>query len=302
MDIIGIGALNFDRLFKVDKLNIGDDEIFIKEEHEAPGGSGANTIYALGRLGLSAGFIGAVGADDEGRQIIKSFEETGVDTKGIVIKENERTSLILGFVDNIGERALYVSPRANSKLSVSDVNPKYFKSAKMLLLSSFVDDEQLELQKKMVRNSSKDSKIIFMPGALYCKKGYEKLKSILDRCELVFLNIEEMKMLLGLDHWSGSKKMIDSGIGTVAVTLGANGCFLRTRKAEYEIAAVPTTAVDTTGAGDAFAAGFIWAYVNGKPIDACGRAGNLVAAGCIKHLGARSGIPSASELNELLMK
>ena len=181
MDIIGIGALNFDRLYKVDRLNVGDDEIYIKEEHEAPGGSGANTIYALGKLGLTAGFIGAVGGDDEGRQIIKSFEDTGVDTKGIAVKKDARTSLILGFVDKIGERALYVSPRVNSELSTRDVDPKYFKDAKMMLLSSFVDDAQLELQKKILKKASKDTKIIFMPGALYCKRGYDNLKPILQQ-------------------------------------------------------------------------------------------------------------------------
>lgn len=296
MQIIGFGALNYDRLYKVDDLNAGDDEIFIKGEHEAPGGSGANTIYALGLLGLSTGFVGAVGGDVEGERVLENFREAGVDLSGITIKSGSRTSLILGFVDKIGERALYVSPRANSELTWEDIDIDYVKRAKILLLSSFVNDAQLDLQCKLLDTLPESIQVVFTPGALYAKKGMNSLKPILSRTSILFINTEEIRILLGKDYWAGSKQLVDLGVDVVAVTLGANGCYLRTAGDEIEVAAIPTKAMDTTGAGDAFAAGFLWAYINKMDLPACGLAGNIVASKCIREMGARSGIPSEGEL------
>ena len=170
MQIIGFGALNYDRLYKVDDLNKGDDEIFIRDEHEAPGGSGANTIYALGLLGIKAGFVGAVGSDAEGEVVLESFRTAGVDLGGISVKSESRTSLILGFVDRIGERALYVSPRANGELTWDDLDLDYISQGKILLLSSFVDDAQLELQQRVLDAIPRDIQVVLQVTAVTCTK------------------------------------------------------------------------------------------------------------------------------------
>jgi ribokinase len=302
MDIIGFGALNFDRLYKVDALNTGDDELHIKDEHEAPGGSGANTIYALGKLGLKVGFVGAVGGDSEGREILDSFKSAGVDTTGIAVKDDLKSSLILGFVDNTGERALYVSPRANSALAWQDIDIEYATRSKMLLLSSFVSEEQLNLQKKLLESLPESVKVIFTPGALYSRRGLEALKPILERTDLLFINTEEIKLLLNEDYQSGVKQLMEIGIDTIAVTLGPEGCYIKSKEHELEVPALETDVVDTTGAGDAFAAGFIWALARNKDMETCARTGNFVASKCIEVLGARAGIPSEPELNAYLDK
>lgn len=300
MDIIGFGALNYDRLYKVDSLNAGDDEIFIKEEHESAGGSGANTIYALGKLGLKSGFVGAVGSDHEGDAVRDSFSSVGVDLSGITVKKGSRTSMILGFVDKHGERALYVSPKANSELTEGDADLDYIRTAKFLLLSSFVDDAQFKLQVRAVEALPDGHEVIFMPGALYSKRGYDELEPILSRTKILFLNTEEMKMLLDESVKTGSDRLINKGISTVAVTLGSAGSYIRSKNGQFEIPAVKTDVVDTTGAGDAFAAGFIWGYHNGMEPEKCGIIGNYVASCCIKEMGARPGIPDENELRAYL--
>jgi ribokinase len=302
MDIIGFGALNFDRLYKVDALNAGDDELHIKEEHEAPGGSGANSIYALGKLGLKAGFVGAVGGDPEGREILDSFKSAGVDTTGITIKDDLKSSMILGFVDNTGERALYVSPRANSALTWQDIDMEYVTRSKMLLLSSFVSEEQLNLQKKLLESVPENVKVIFTPGALYSRRGFNALKPILERTNLLFINTEEIKLLLNEDYQSGVKKLLDFGVHTVVVTLGVKGCYGCSQELELEVPAIETNVVDTTGAGDAFAAGYIWGMANDKTPEICAKAGSFVASKCIEVMGARAGIPSEPELKAYLEK
>ena len=129
MNFIGFGALNLDRLYKVERIAKGDEEIAIEETVEQPGGSAANTIYALGKLNLKTGYIGAVGIDAEGEKVLASFKEVGVDISKIRLKENARTGTVIGLVDSSGERALYISPGANNLLSFEDLDMEYLKNS-----------------------------------------------------------------------------------------------------------------------------------------------------------------------------
>ncbi len=126
VDVIGFGALNFDRLFKVDKLAEGDSEVNIIDQTGAPGGSAANTIYGLGKLGISCGFLGAIGKDYEGERLLEDFRQVGVDTSKIAVFEEERTGIVIGFVDKEGERALYISPGANMGITDEMMDLEYF--------------------------------------------------------------------------------------------------------------------------------------------------------------------------------
>ncbi len=106
MDFVGCGALNLDRLFKVSRITKGDEEVAIEDAQEQPGGSAANTIYALGKLNKEVGFIGSVGSDAEGKLVLDSMKSAGVDTSQIKIKPKTRTGLVIGIVDVKGERSL----------------------------------------------------------------------------------------------------------------------------------------------------------------------------------------------------
>lgn len=84
-DVIGVGALNFDVLLEVHRILAAESETCIEREYSSPGGSAANTIYGLAKLGMKTGFIGVVGNDAEGKAIIQDFESIGVDVTGIKI-------------------------------------------------------------------------------------------------------------------------------------------------------------------------------------------------------------------------
>ena len=109
LTVVGCGALNWDCLYRVSQL-VTDGESVVEESFEAPGGSAANTIYALAHWGLRAGFIGAVGDDDEGRRILADFESVGVDTQRLRVVKGQRTGRVIGLVDSKGRRSLYVQP------------------------------------------------------------------------------------------------------------------------------------------------------------------------------------------------
>jgi ribokinase len=290
LDVIGIGALNLDRLYKVKKLaDKGTHQEIIGFE-ECPGGSAANTIAGLAGLGLRTGFIGAVGEDAEGRVMLNDFKTRGVDTSGVSIL-TARTGFIIGFVDAKGERTLYPHPGANSSLTYSKKQLDYAQNASFLQLSSFVDDLQFRLQKKLVSLLPKTVKISFSPGGLYSKKGLAALLPIIRRSHIVFLNEDEILAMTGKEYKAGSRMLIAAGAKIVAVTLGSKGCFVSDEKREYMLPAEKVKVIDTTGAGDAYAAGFLYALIKGKSINDAGKSGNKVASACIKEFGARTSLP-----------
>ena len=297
---MGCGALNLDRLFKVQRITKGDEEVAIEDTQEEPGGSAANTIYALGKLNKMTGFIGSVGEDFEGKMVIDSLNSVGVDTSQIKIKPKIRTGLVIGIVDAFGERSLYITPGANSTLEFNDIDMGFISGSDFFHITSFVDDNQLEVQKKIVETLNENTKLSFSPGSLYAKKGYEALSSIIRKTHVLFLNEVEVKILTGYGSYQeASGFLIDKGCKTVVVTLGENGCYITDGLRSEQIDAVKCDVVDTTGAGDAFCAGFLFSLSLGRELTQCGKIGNFVASRCISRIGARSGLPDIKELKEM---
>lgn len=296
VDVIGFGALNFDRLFKVEKLAKGDSEVHITDQAGTPGGSAANTIFALGKLGVDCGFVGAVGKDYEGERLLDDFKKVGVETSRIAVFEEERTGMVIGFVDKDGERALYVSPGANMGITDEMIDLEYFKSGKIVHMSSFVGDGQFDLQNDVIQALAGKVKISLCPGALYVNRGLENIRSMLESSDIVFLNKVELESLTGKDYQSGSRELLEMGCGLVAVTLGSEGSYIADADGFCMVPIEPKKAVDTTGAGDSFAAGFLYGVLLGKTKEECGVIGNIVASRCIESIGARTSLPTAEEL------
>ena len=130
LDVIGVGALNVDKLYLVNKIAQPGQEVAIKSMVEAPGGSSANTIVGLSRLGIETGFIGNVGNDTEGEYLINDFRKENVDTNGIHMSHG-LTGIVIGFIDNKGERTLYANPGLNDHLNMDDQALEYAKRAKI---------------------------------------------------------------------------------------------------------------------------------------------------------------------------
>ena len=299
MDIIGFGALNLDRLCIVERIAREGEHIAIQDIRESPGGSAANTIVGLARLGFSTGFIGAIGNDNEGKILLGDFKNSGVDTGGISIL-NGRTGIIIGFIDAHGERTLYPYPGVNSILDGANIDIEYAKNTEFLHLTSFVNETQFELQKKLIHELPR-VKISFSPGILYVRRGLEALMPIIKRSFVIFLNETEIREITGQDYEKGSRLLIEKGARIVAVTLGKEGCFVMDKEDSHHIPAYPTKVVDTTGAGDAFATGFLYVLLKGGSILDAGKNGNRIASLCIQRIGAREGLPYKDDLEEILL-
>ena len=295
VEIIGIGALNIDKLYLVERIGAAGEEIGIDSASEQPGGSAANTIAALARLGIKTGFIGRVGDDADGAYLRSEMAKEGVDTRGIEVARG-RTGSAIVLVDPGGERSMYVHPGVNDALSLTPENRSYVKSAKYLHLSSFVGETIIDAQREILDRSK--AEISFAPGMLYARRGVDALKGIISNARVVFLNHDEIEILTGSGYMKGAGELNEVGAEIVAVTLGGDGCYIRTSDAEVSIPGLAARVVDTTGAGDAFCAGFLYGLLVDEPLGVCGRLGNFVAAKCIEAVGAREGLPRKIEIVE----
>ncbi len=299
LDAIGFGALNVDKLYRVNRIARADEESFITDFREESGGSAANTMVGLAKLGLKTGCIGKVANDREGKILLEDFKKEKVDTGGITISEKGRSGRVMGYVDEGGERALYVDPGVNDSLEFRDINFEYAGKTKFLHLTSFIGDKPFEAQKELVRALPTDVKVSFDPGAIYARKGLASLKPFIKRSYIVLPSEIEIRMITGESYKKGSSILIREGVSIVAVKLSEKGCFVTNGKESYLVEPNRARAVDTTGAGDAFCAGFLYGLITNEGLYDCGRLGNFVASRCITAMGARKGLPRRSDLRLL---
>ncbi len=299
-DAVGFGALNLDKLYCVNKIAGEEEESFIVSFNESCGGSAANTMVGLSRLGLKTGFIGKVSQDREGKLLLLDFKKEGVDTNGIIVSKDGKSGIVLGFVDPDGQRALYVDPGVNDLIESNEVKIEYIKNCKVLHLTSFVG-ESIKAQKDLINEISEDIIISLDPGRIYAERGVDYIKDILERTNIILLNEGELKFLTRKEYTyvEGVKTLLEYGISVVALKLGDKGCYVTNGKESYLIKPFRVKSIDTTGAGDAFNAGFLYGFIKGRKLKECGRFGNFVASCCIKEFGARSGLPEISKLNLL---
>jgi len=308
IEVIGLGALNIDYLHKVEYI-LKDGEAVVSESIQSPGGSAANTIYGLAKLGVKTGFAGVIGDDADGKRLLHDFQKIGVDTSQIRVKPQAKTGSVVCLSDRLGKRSLYVSPGANNLLTMDDLNLSYLNQTKILHLSSFADDRQFKVLLELMDRLGSSIRVSFSPGALYAAKGMKALAPILSKTYVLFINQNEIQQLTEQDITAGAESCLKQGCHIIVVTLG-KGTKWKTvmatsyiRDADNEYIVEPgdkktISTLDTTGAGDAFATGFLYGLLKEKGLEECGHLGNIVAQFSITKVGARQGLPAFDELSQ----
>ncbi len=278
LDVVGLGTCNADFIMKVPRFVEADDEVDVKELLPSIGGSAANFAVGIARQGLKAGIMARIGKDHFGRLAVQKFRDERVDT-GRLLRIDEKTGMAFIAVDNQGERAMYTFMGANAKFCLEKKDIKYIKSSKILHITG--------MYKEVVEEASKHANFLSLnPGTLLSSYGLETLDKIIKKAHIIFLNKKEVKILTGLNFNEGAQVLVDMGVPIVVVTCGKSGA---TVYDENNVITSPTAAVeamDTTGAGDAFAAGFIASFVKDKKLEDCLKMGNVVASQCVGRLGA----------------
>jgi ribokinase len=289
-DVIGYGALNMDRMMLVDKIPGVDEEGYVLSVEHHPGGSAANTIVGLARLGLRTGYIGKVGTDEDGEFLMENMRREGVDTRCVKVCEGN-SGVALCLVDRKGNRALLITSGVNDTIGIDDIDLDYIRKAGFLHLTSFIGKKSFETQKGLI--DLFPGKISFDPGQLYAERGMKEMGDIISNSTVIFASEREVELLTDCDYdyRKGASVLLDEGVRIVAVTRGERGCYVTNGREEYDIPAEKTDVVDTTGAGDAFNAGFLFGLIKGKSLKECGRLGNKAASLCIRRNGTRDGLP-----------
>jgi ribokinase len=297
LDVVGFGALNLDRLFQVNQIACKDEEGQIKNLHESCGGSAANTIIGLARLGLDTGLIGKIGSDREGETLLDNLQNEDVDIHGIIKSSNGRSGTVHGYVDRKGERALYVDPGVNDTITIQEIDPEYASNTRLLHLTSFVG-KSIQAQEELLDNTDDQITVSLDPGMIYASKGIKALKKILQRTNVLLTNQNELDLLLRSrkDQDTKINTLLNYGIEILVIKQGKKGCLVTDGVKTYLLDAYDVDCRDTTGAGDAFNSGFIYGFLEGKNIEESAMLGNYVASCCVQEQRATTGLPSKSIL------
>lgn len=317
MDFVGLGALNLDIIYRI-KLNylpqikkgmerkIEPQELplikkVLKERGElvvkSGGGSAANTIYALSKMGFSCGFIGRVGKDEAGDFLLEDLKKAGVDTAK-VLREGE-TGICFILVDKKGERSVLVLPGTNDNLLLHQVDVNYINSAKILHTTSFIGETSFQTQKKTILETK--IPLSFDPGEPHATRGWRQLLPIIKKSRLLFSTGREIELITGQTLKEGARRILREGPEIVVCKLGDKGSRIVSGLGEVFISAPKVRSLDTTGAGDVYAAGFLAGLLNNLSLPECGKLGTNAA--CISVTGfGRLNYPSKKFLEDFLNK
>jgi len=256
----------------------------------AAGGSGANSMIGISQLGGTSAFSGKIGRDEHGKLYRKKLEALGVFD---CLAEGEGatgSSLIL--VSEDGARTMNTFLGMSQELMNPDIDPDIIQSSKYLYLTGYLWDT--ESQKKAVLNALDEAKKREIKVALslsdpFCVTRHKEdfINLLKGYASMVFCNQEEAFTLLDTEITQKAVETLSDWTETAALTIGAYGALISHQGETCYIDPLPVRVEDTTGAGDAFAAGFLYGMTHDmSPLDS-GRIGATLAAGVIGQTGPR---------------
>ncbi len=310
-DVICSGAALVDMVAKVERHPLDDDEVFVSELTLLSGGAAANTAYACGKLGLISAFLGKLGENDVfGSKIIEDFNEVNVNTALLKYSKQYGTGSAYVALNKEGDRRIYAHSGAADYLSKEDVIEQELLATKVIFLSSLKNLEPFIEAANIGRKNN--ITVILNPGMLIIDQGLVNLKELLGKIDIFILSQIEFYTLLNIQEKIKDKAIVENantllelGIKVLIVTMGERGAFLLTdQESELIPSANVSQVIDTTGAGDAFSAGFIYGFVKNlsyafEDLKQNVKIGNFVAGKCIQELGARNGIPTSDEVKQI---
>ncbi len=252
------------------------------------GGSALNAIRTLAQLGKMTAFAGMVAQDTYGTMITQRMAELGI--KGKLGKSTEATGTCVILITPDGERTMNTNLGASRLYTEAHVPHEDIKSAKVLHFCGYQWDT--DGQKKAVREAidaaRKHDTLVSFDVADPFAVGRNRdafLNVIAEDADIVFSNKEEARMLFDAPPEAAAQWIADKGAIAV-IKLGAEGALVQKGKTLFKIAPVPTKVVDTTAAGDMFAAGFLYGFTSDRTLDVCGAMAATVASDVISRVGA----------------
>ena len=311
--IICIGNALVDSLeqieeFVIDELNLNKARMtlvdkersnFLLQNMKNPtyeaGGSAANTAYWISQLGGKAGFIGKISNDDLGKQFRSSLKDSGLNDYTVFESEDNQTGLCAIFITPDGERTMNTYLGAGEHLSVDDLHIDAIKEAKILYMEGYLWDKPSS--KSAFLNAAKINK---ESGGLnsislsdvFCVEMHRDsfISFIADDIDYVFCNEDELNSLTLQSSTNESFKYFEENFPKVKeliCTLGSDGAVILKNGERHSFEATETKVIDKTGAGDFFAAGYLYGLQKELSIDKSANFANKSAAHVISEIGVR---------------
>ncbi|MEL6619551.1 MAG: adenosine kinase [Pseudomonadota bacterium] len=265
----------------------------MQDRLQTPGGAVANTVAGVGALGLPTAFIGRVHDDALGQFYAKSMQDAGTDfVNDPVDGGNLPTSRSMIFVSPDGERSMNTYLGISTELGPDDVPDTVAGGTEMMFLEGYLFDkdhgkEAFRQASRLTRAAGGKAGIAISDPFCVDRHRADFLDMIENELDYVIGNEHEIMSLFETDDLEAAMARTADMIALMVCTRSGDGVTIIGNGERHDIPVETVTPVDATGAGDQFAAGFLYGLVTGRDLHTCGRMGNLCAAEVISHVGPR---------------
>lgn len=296
-DAIGFGLNAVDHLIVVPQYPAFDTKTRFLEHRQSPGGQTATAMVALKRLGLNTAYAGKFGSDVEGRFGLQSIEESGVNTDFVEVVEGARNQVAFIVIDSrSGERTIIWNRDERLAYSSEDAPIAFASRGRVLHL----DAHDPHACVRMAQAARAGGVIV----SADIDNIYEGQLELLPLIDILITSRDYPHRMFGIRDERASLVEMKARFGSsvVGMTMGARGALLYLEGQFIDSPAyqVPGGCRDTTGAGDAFHAGFIYGLLKGEDVETCLLLANATAALKCRELGARTALPTREELESFL--
>lgn len=298
LDVVCVGAAIVDIPLQPVNKNIFDSESYpLNQIAMTIGGDAINEATVMSRLGHKIGLMSLIGDDAVGHFILEHCRSNGIDTLGMKIRKDIDTSINVGLVTPDGERT-FVTNRNGSlwKMNIDDINLDFITRGKILSFASIFNNPLLN-NDAMVKifKKAKAAGMIICADMIKPRLGetFDDVAEALSYVDYFFPNNDEARIMTGEQEIPKvADKILSYGVGHVIIKIGKQGVYIKTQDGTEMIlpAMKGITAIDTIGAGDNFASGFITGLLEGKSLKECGEYGNVTASIAITSIGATTGV------------
>jgi sugar/nucleoside kinase (ribokinase family) len=257
------------------------------EKQETCGGSAANTISGLARLGIGTGYIGKIGHDAYGEFFEREMKKHGVVTR--MFYGRSQTGRALGFITPDSERTFATFLGSAVELEASDLSAELFRGYDYFHIEGYMVQNHA-LAETAMRLAKEAGLEVSLDLASHnvVRENIGFLKEMVGRyVDIVFANEDESMAFSGEKTPHEALVSISPQCRIAVVKLGKKGSLVKRRDERHEIGCIPAQAVDTTGAGDLYAAGFLYGLIREYPLAVCGRIGSLLSGKVVEVVGAK---------------
>jgi sugar/nucleoside kinase (ribokinase family) len=250
------------------------------------GGSAANTIHGLAMLGADTGFIGSIGRDLMGDFFEKNMKAAGVNT--LLMRRNSATGTAVALITPDSERTFATHLGAAVEIRPADLNPMLFDGYDILYLEGYLINK-FNVIETACRHAKDKGMLVSLDLASYnvVESNLSTFREIVVKyVDILFANELEAKAFTGSDPDS-ALSLLSAMAEVVILKVGADGSMLKKGEELVKVSAFPVKCNDTTGAGDLYAAGFLYGFAKEQSLEKCGLIGSLMAGKVIENIGAR---------------